>query len=214
MITVAIIGLLSSVALPNFRKFQARSKTAEAKLQLSTIFTAEQSFFADHGMYSNCLRYMGFDPSDERPQRYYLVGFPHAIATIHSVAYNSAVNSGLSTQALEDGGCPNSASSTEGQTYFLPGKSLGDSIATLGTVPGAQSSGGITLASSMDSGFYPAAQAGVGEQSAAATMTFRAVASGFIEKNYCQLGTTPTVMGSSIFSINQRKQFFNPRTGY
>ena len=34
MIVVAIIGILSSVAIPNFKKYQAKSKTSEAKLQL------------------------------------------------------------------------------------------------------------------------------------------------------------------------------------
>ncbi len=35
MVVVAIIGLLSAVAIPNFQKYQARSKTSEAKLQFT-----------------------------------------------------------------------------------------------------------------------------------------------------------------------------------
>ena len=34
MVVVAIIGLLSAVAIPNFKKYQAKSKISEAKLQL------------------------------------------------------------------------------------------------------------------------------------------------------------------------------------
>ena len=33
MVVVAIIGLLSAVAIPNFQKYQARSKTSEAKTE-------------------------------------------------------------------------------------------------------------------------------------------------------------------------------------
>lgn len=31
MVVVAIIGLLSAVAIPNFKKYQAKAKTSEAK---------------------------------------------------------------------------------------------------------------------------------------------------------------------------------------
>ena len=41
MVVVAIIGILSAVAVPNFKKYQAKSKTSEAKMQLAAIFTAE-----------------------------------------------------------------------------------------------------------------------------------------------------------------------------
>ena len=44
MVVVAIIGLLSAVAIPNFKKYQAKAKVSEAKLQLSAAYTAEQFF--------------------------------------------------------------------------------------------------------------------------------------------------------------------------
>lgn len=75
MVVVAIIGLLSAVAIPNFKKYQAKSKTSEAKLQLSAIYTAEQSFFMDYDYYGTCLNQMGFDPALEALSRYYSVGF-------------------------------------------------------------------------------------------------------------------------------------------
>ena len=75
MIVVAIIGVLSAVAVPNFKKYQAKAKTSEAKLQLAAAYTAEQAFFGDFGIYHTCLSYMGFDPTTEAPQRYYAIGF-------------------------------------------------------------------------------------------------------------------------------------------
>src|SRR6476469_10953386 len=79
MVVVAIIGLLSAVAVPNFKKYQAKAKMSEAKLQLSALYTAETSFFSDYNMYANCLRYMGYDPDRERNNRYYAIGFPAAV---------------------------------------------------------------------------------------------------------------------------------------
>ena len=78
MVVVAIIGLLSAVAIPNFKKYQAKAKTSEAKLQLSAVYTAMQSWYSDFDNYANCLNLMGFDPIVERPTRYYAVGFPPA----------------------------------------------------------------------------------------------------------------------------------------
>jgi type IV pilus assembly protein PilA len=74
MVVVAIIGLLSAVALPNFKRYQSKSKTSEAKLQLAATYTSQTAFFADYDTYGSCLQAMGYDPSVEAPQRYYTVG--------------------------------------------------------------------------------------------------------------------------------------------
>ena len=121
MVVVAIIGLLSSVAIPNFQKYQARSKTTEAKLQLAAIYAAEASFFSEFTIYHNCLRYMGYDPSPEQSSRYYTTGF-YLNATIDSGAYASAVSSGLTSSE-----CHNS-SVIENQHYFNAGKRLGSRV--------------------------------------------------------------------------------------
>lgn len=79
MVVVGIIGILSAVAVPNFKKYQAKSKTSEAKLALASIYAAEQSFQADADSYASCLADMGYEPSSPgtiagRTQRYYTVG--------------------------------------------------------------------------------------------------------------------------------------------
>jgi len=43
MIVVAIIGILAAIAIPNFIKYQMRSKQGEVRLQLKGIFIAEES---------------------------------------------------------------------------------------------------------------------------------------------------------------------------
>ena len=53
MIVVAIIGILAAIAIPNFIKFQLRSKASEGKINLAAIRTAQESFFAEVGTYFN-----------------------------------------------------------------------------------------------------------------------------------------------------------------
>ena len=53
MIVVAIIGILAAIAIPNFLRFQAKSKQSEAKTNLGGIFTAETAYFGEHNFYGN-----------------------------------------------------------------------------------------------------------------------------------------------------------------
>lgn len=49
MIVAAIIGILASIAVPNFLRFQLRSKCSEAKINLAAIRTAEIAAIAERG---------------------------------------------------------------------------------------------------------------------------------------------------------------------
>ena len=51
MIVVAIIGILAAIAIPNFIKFQCRSKQSEAKSNLKALFVAEESYRAEYEAY-------------------------------------------------------------------------------------------------------------------------------------------------------------------
>jgi type IV pilus assembly protein PilA len=73
MIVVAIIGILAAIAIPNFIKFQAKSKQSEAKTNLKGLFQAERSFYAEHDGYATNFAAAGFIP--ERGNRYtYAIG--------------------------------------------------------------------------------------------------------------------------------------------
>jgi type IV pilus assembly protein PilA len=47
MIVVAIIGILASIAIPNFLSYQAKAKQSEAKVSLGAIFTSVVAYQAE-----------------------------------------------------------------------------------------------------------------------------------------------------------------------
>jgi type IV pilus assembly protein PilA len=52
MIVVAIIGILAAIAIPNFIRYQLRSKTSEARTNLGGIKTNQESFKATEDNYA------------------------------------------------------------------------------------------------------------------------------------------------------------------
>ena len=51
MIVVAIIGILAAIAIPNFLRFQLKSKSSEGKVNIAAIRTAQESYLAEFGVY-------------------------------------------------------------------------------------------------------------------------------------------------------------------
>ena len=51
MISVAIIGILAAIGLPLFAKHQMRTRSSEAKVNLSAIRVVQESQFAESGVY-------------------------------------------------------------------------------------------------------------------------------------------------------------------
>ena len=51
MIVVAIIGILAAIAVPNFIKFQCRSKQSEAKGNLKALYVSQESTRAENDAY-------------------------------------------------------------------------------------------------------------------------------------------------------------------
>jgi prepilin-type N-terminal cleavage/methylation domain-containing protein len=62
MIVVAIIGILAAIAIPNFLRFQAKSKQSEARELLSSVYTAEVAYFAEQNTFEG-LSTVGFTPA-------------------------------------------------------------------------------------------------------------------------------------------------------
>jgi type IV pilus assembly protein PilA len=51
MIVVAIIGVLSTIGISNFLKYQKRAKTSEAMTNVAAIVVGEKSYFTEKGSY-------------------------------------------------------------------------------------------------------------------------------------------------------------------
>ena len=184
MVVVAIIGVLSAVAIPNFKKYQAKAKTSEAKLQLSAAYTAEQSFYSDYNIYHVCLNFMGYNPTNEAAQRLFAVGFiTHAI---DATALTQAGVNGLSAACA-----PTSPVTTASGGVFPGGKLLSGVSAT--------------------EGLFDTSTAGLlattGTQLAGAE-TFVIGATGPVDSSFL---ATLTMAG---FTINQNKVLSHVRTGY
>ena len=56
MIVVAIIGILAAIAIPNFLRFQLKSKSSEGKVNIAAIRTAQESYLPEFGVYVGALQ--------------------------------------------------------------------------------------------------------------------------------------------------------------
>ena len=184
MIVVAIIGVLSAVAIPNFKKYQAKAKTSEAKVQLAAAYTAEQAFYGDFGIYHSCLAYMGFDPANEILSRYYAIGI-RVNSNIDNTAYASATTSGLAPVE-----CADQLTAADGVTMFSAGKTVGSTAAVVA-----------------DAGTNFTAVSAIGSQ-ATNNQTFIIAAQGHISTDKI-LATN-----NSVFQITETKVLTNVRSGY
>lgn len=83
MVVVAIIGILSAVAIPNFKQYQSKTKTSEAKLQLASIYSAETALQSDFDAFATCLEFAGY--TSPAAGNYYAIGFSAHNATANTI---------------------------------------------------------------------------------------------------------------------------------
>ena len=74
MIVVAIIGILATIAIPNFLRYQAKAKQTEAKNNLVAIHTGEIAYFAENNGYIDDFNAIGFGVSGSSQRYYYEIG--------------------------------------------------------------------------------------------------------------------------------------------
>ena len=83
MIVIAIIAFLAMISVPSFMRFLAKAKRAEAYMQLSSIYAAQKSYYAEHGTYATVLdgpggigwKPEGYQGGGAQEKFYYTYGF-------------------------------------------------------------------------------------------------------------------------------------------
>jgi len=66
MIVVGIIGILVSIAAPQFNKYQRKARQAEAKIALAAIFSLEKGFYSEYSAYAPSFDAIGYTPEGQR----------------------------------------------------------------------------------------------------------------------------------------------------
>jgi type IV pilus assembly protein PilA len=137
MIVVAIIGILAAIAIPNFLRFQLRSRVGEGKTNIAGIRTAEEAYFAEYNTYVGAVNVpaalpgndktdwptpaAGFDTIGWFPEGevyyQYMVSYASATPTLYSVHGTSDI----------DG---NGANNEWGYVHAPPGVTSGIAIGT------------------------------------------------------------------------------------
>jgi len=91
MIVVAIIGVLSAIAIPQFKVYTCKAKTSEAQTALGSIRKMQEAYHSENGYYAGTLNEVGWSGVKGENQRY-----------IYDITDNSTTE--FSARAREDGG--------------------------------------------------------------------------------------------------------------
>ncbi len=91
LIVVAIVGVLSTVGIPTYRKLVAKARKSEAKVGLSGVYTVEAAFFSEYNSYGNNLKQMGFEyPGGSAA--IYAIGFPTTACAVNTTIQPTAAS--------------------------------------------------------------------------------------------------------------------------
>lgn len=134
MVVVAIIGILAAVAIPGYSKFQAKARQTEAKIGLSSLYTAEQSYAVESTTYISCIVDIGFI-LNTTGQRYYAIGFnaANAAATTGCGPLGTSACNVYYSGGVPGAGCTAAAGGTGYQYNAINVINTGANIAGAGT---------------------------------------------------------------------------------
>lgn len=99
MVVVAIIGILAVIGIPQYQKFMAKARQAEAKTHLNAIFQGEASFFTEYNTYTGNLSVIGAGAVGQALR--YNAGFVTAPCTNESTLSPATAGSNNDIYALE-----------------------------------------------------------------------------------------------------------------
>ncbi len=78
LVVVAIVGILATAGIPQYRRMVQKSRKAEPKVMLSAVYNAQAAFFSEFGSYGSNLQAMGMDDASNGAQSTYETGFTTA----------------------------------------------------------------------------------------------------------------------------------------
>lgn len=79
MVAVAIVGIMTVIAVPSYNQYMVNSRRQEARLSLSALYAAESNYQSEFQSYTSCLTHAGYLP--DSLARYYAIGFKLSDAT-------------------------------------------------------------------------------------------------------------------------------------
>ncbi len=62
LIAVAIVGILSAVAIPAYQNYMKKAKMVEAEIAVRDVARLEDTYYIDTGAYSDNLATIGYSP--------------------------------------------------------------------------------------------------------------------------------------------------------
>ena len=62
MVVVAIVSILTVIAIPQYQKYRIKAAQNEAKMRLSSLYTVERTFILNWGYGTTNLTLLGFKP--------------------------------------------------------------------------------------------------------------------------------------------------------
>ncbi len=104
MVVVAIMAFLAMIAVPNFNRFLAKAKRAEAYMNLSALYAAEKAYWAEHGKYCDVLVGEGGIGWKPEGNFYYTYGFTGAEGRNNFVGKLKTPNSHLQASKADNNG--------------------------------------------------------------------------------------------------------------
>ncbi len=88
MVVVTIVGILAAIGIPQYSKFQAKTRQSEAKGSLSVLYTSETGFQSEWNQFTVDLHNVGFGVTGS--SLHYITGFQYGIGCTNYTATNGA----------------------------------------------------------------------------------------------------------------------------
>ena len=101
MVVVATLGIVAAIAVPNFLRYQAQSRQAEAKTNLAGIFATELAFFSENSRYSGFSE-IGFSLAGSANRYTYRTMGTTVVGGVVNAGAVEALNAGIGTVTADN----------------------------------------------------------------------------------------------------------------